>query len=904
MKPEPRKPDSNKNVELRPLLGELDRRLEADEPAIGCFKSCLIQGASQLETAFLAGSPVEPLVCGRARLVDEVLLRAWAYHTGQPSELSLVAVGGYGRGELHPASDIDVMVLAPEGGASPWREQLEAFFTFLWDIGLEVGQSVRTVGQCEQEAAADITVATTLMESRLLTGSAEQLGKMQARTAPDRIWPSAEFFAAKRKEQLERHHRYHDTAYNLEPNVKGGPGGLRDIQIIGWVAKRHFAADTLDELVSHGFLNRKELRRLRACQSFLWTVRFALHVFTGRREDRLLFDHQTRIAELLDYEDASNSLAVEQFMQRYYRTVKELSRLNEMLLQLFEEAILLDPDAPPTPLNARFQVRNGYLEIRYEDAFLESPSSLLEMFSLLQQHPELKGVSANTIRELRDALGSVDEEFRQSPRNHRLFMDILRAPLGVTHELRRMNLYGVIGRYIPAFERVVGRMQYDLFHAYTVDEHTMFVVSNLRRFALQRFDHEYPVCSQVMQELPKPELAYLAGLFHDIGKGRGGDHSALGSVIAEAFCLEQGLSRYEARLVAWLVSHHLVLSTTAQKKDIADPDVIHEFALTVGDQVHLDFLYLLTVADVRGTNPKLWNSWKANLFEELYKRTKVVLRRGLENPIDREELIADHKRQALELLANSGVAGPDHAAVWEGFSDDYFLTHSPEEITWHTQLLAEHEHDKGEIRVAVRDVPQRGGMSVVVYAPSQFITFAPVTGALDELGLSIHDARLAPAGSGYTLSSYAVLERADCLASSELRLEEIRAGVKNAIERFDINAPQISRRVPRQVRMFSTLTRIEFSNDKAHARTVMELVTGDRPGLASRVGRVMVSLGIRVLNAKISTVGERAEDVFFLCDRKQRPLTMELREILKQRLLEELDDGPKRPAPANPNLEN
>ncbi len=904
MKPEPRKPDSNKNVELRPLLGELDRRLEADEPAIGCFKSCLIQGASQLETAFLAGSPVEPLVCGRARLVDEVLLRAWAYHTGQPSELSLVAVGGYGRGELHPASDIDVMVLAPEGGASPWREQLEAFFTFLWDIGLEVGQSVRTVAQCEQEAAADITVATTLMESRLLTGSAEQLGKMQARTAPDRIWPSAEFFAAKRKEQLERHHRYHDTAYNLEPNVKGGPGGLRDIQIIGWVAKRHFAADTLDELVSHGFLNRKELRRLRACQSFLWTVRFALHVFTGRREDRLLFDHQTRIAELLDYEDASNSLAVEQFMQRYYRTVKELSRLNEMLLQLFEEAILLDPDAPPTPLNARFQVRNGYLEIRYEDAFLESPSSLLEMFSLLQQHPELKGVSANTIRELRDALGSVDEEFRQSPRNHRLFMDILRAPLGVTHELRRMNLYGVIGRYIPAFERVVGRMQYDLFHAYTVDEHTMFVVSNLRRFALQRFDHEYPVCSQVMQELPKPELAYLAGLFHDIGKGRGGDHSALGSVIAEAFCLEQGLSRYEARLVAWLVSHHLVLSTTAQKKDIADPDVIHEFALTVGDQVHLDFLYLLTVADVRGTNPKLWNSWKANLFEELYKRTKVVLRRGLENPIDREELIADHKRQALELLANSGVAGPDHAAVWEGFSDDYFLTHSPEEITWHTQLLAEHEHDKGEIRVAVRDVPQRGGMSVVVYAPSQFITFAPVTGALDELGLSIHDARLAPAGSGYTLSSYAVLERADCLASSELRLEEIRAGVKNAIERFDINAPQISRRVPRQVRMFSTLTRIEFSNDKAHARTVMELVTGDRPGLASRVGRVMVALGIRVLNAKISTVGERAEDVFFLCDRKQRPLTMELRETLKQRLLEELDDGPKRPTAANPNLAN
>jgi [protein-PII] uridylyltransferase len=831
-------------------------------------------------------------VSGRARLVDEVLLRAWRHHLDQPQGLSLLAVGGYGRGELHPASDIDVMVLTPDSGSDPWRKQLEGFFTFLWDIGLEVGQSVRSIAQCEQEAAADVTVATTLMEARLLTGSDDDLKQMLERTGPDRIWPSDEFFRAKRKEQLQRHHRYHDTAYNLEPNVKGGPGGLRDIQIIGWVAKRHFGAETLDELVSHGFLTRKELRRLRGGQAFLWTVRFALHVFTGRREDRLLFDHQTRIAQFLNYEDASNSLAVEQFMQRYYRTVKELSRLNEMLLQLFEEAILLDPTAPPSPINSRFQVRNGYLEIRYEDVFLESPSALLELFSLLQQHPDLKGASANTIRELRDALSSVDEEFRQSPRNHRLFMDILRAPLGVTHELRRMNLYGVIGRYIPAFERVVGRMQYDLFHAYTVDEHTMFVVSNLRRFALQRFDHEFPVCSQIMQALPKPELAYLAGLFHDIGKGRGGDHSELGSAIAEAFCLEQGLSRYEARLVAWLVSKHLLLSTTSQKKDISDPAVIHEFALTVGDQVHLDYLYLLTVADVRGTNPKLWNSWKANLFEELYKRTKVVLRRGLENPIDREELIADHKQQALALLANSPARKSDLEQVWDGFNDDYFLTNSPEEISWHTQLLAEHQEAQGKIRVAVRDMPQRGGISVVVYAPSQVITFAPVTGAMDDLGLSIHDARLAPAGSGYTLSSYVVLEQSGTFDENEERLEEIRSGVQDAIERFDIDAPRVSRRVPRQVRMFSTPTRVEFSDDKAHARTVMELVTGDRPGLASRVGRVMLSLGIRLINAKISTVGERAEDVFFLCDKKQRPLTLDLREQLKTRLLEELDDTP------------
>jgi [protein-PII] uridylyltransferase len=866
-----RKTDINKHVELRALLAELDRRLEAEEPAIGCFKSCLKRGASQLEAAFLAGSPVEPLVSGRARLVDEVLLRAWARHIGQPGELSLVAVGGYGRGELHPASDIDVMVLAPQSGANPWRERLEMFFTFLWDIGLEVGQSVRTVAQCEQEAAADVTVATTLMESRLLTGSAEQLVEMQARTAPDRIWPSAEFFAAKRKEQLERHHRYHDTAYNLEPNVKGGPGGLRDIQIIGWVAKRHFAAKTLDELVSQGFLNRKELRRLRAGQSFLWTVRFALHVFTGRREDRLLFDHQTQIAELLDYEDASNSLAVEQFMQRYYRTVKELSRLNEMLLQLFEEAILLDPDAPPTPLNARFQVRNGYLEIRYEDVFLENPSSLLEMFSLLQQHPELKGVSANTIRELREALGSVDEEFRQSPRNHRLFMDILRAPLGVTHELRRMNLYGVIGRYIPAFERVVGRMQYDLFHAYTVDAHTLFVVENLRRFALPRFDHEFPECSRIMQSLAKPEIAYLAALFHDIAKGRGGDHSELGAVDAEAFALEHGLARYDARLLAWLVRNHLLLSMTAQKKDVNDPGVVNGFARAVGDETHLDYLYVLTVADVRGTNPKLWNSWKETLFWELYQLTKRALRRGFARPIDADELIQETQSNAEQLLRQAGLTNEDWQPIWSSFTDEYFLRHRPEEIAWHTRVLSEADDDRSIVVDISVDIAE-GLAAIMVFAPSKVKSFVRTTALLDQLGLTIVDARIVPMAEAQKLNTYCVLESDGSPITDPRRLEDIKSNLLRGLNQEDDQSVTVTRRAPRQVRMFSTTVQVGVSQDPENQRTVMELVTGDRPGLLFQLGQIFEELGVDLQNAKITTLGERAEDVFFITTGDSRPL--------------------------------
>ena len=626
------------------------------------FRQVLDRGTELLQERFAADEAIEDLVRDRARLVDIALRAAWVRHAGKfADDLALVAVGGYGRGELHPSSDIDIMVLLPKSDSADWQPDIEKFLTFLWDIGLEVGHSVRSIDDCQRESLADISVATTLFEARLLAGPESLFAGMRRALAPDRLWSSQDFFEAKVKEQTERHHRYFDTAYNLEPNVKSSPGGLRDIQTIGWVAKRHFGTDTLDELVAHGFLTREELRKLKAGQSFLWKVRFGLHVLTGRREDRLLFDYQIKLAKLFGYEDASFTLAVEQLMQKYYRTVMDVSLLNEMLLQLFREAILTQ-SGPPVALNARFQIRNDYLEVTHREVFARYPSALLELFVLLQQHPELRGVRAETIRLIGTHVWLIDEEFRQNPRHHRLFMEILCAPVGVTHELRRMNLYGVLGRYIPSFGRVVGRMQYDLFHAYTVDAHTLFVVSNLRRFAMPKFNDEFPALSQIMQSLPRQEIAYLAALFHDIAKGRGGDHSELGAVDAEAFCLEQGLGRYEARLVAWLVRNHLILSITAQKKDISDPDIIHGFARRVGDQAHLDYLYVLTVADVRGTNPKLWNAWKARLFEEFYERTKRALRRGLETPVDQEELIRETQEQARAKMPDS-AAGADFAGL-------------------------------------------------------------------------------------------------------------------------------------------------------------------------------------------------------------------------------------------------
>ena len=846
----------------------------------------------QLIARFRAGEPVVELVHQRARDVDALLTRLWHdMAPGLADRVALVAVGGYGRGELHPASDVDIMLLLPDDVDPGDNDELSAFVTALWDTGLEIGHSVRTVAQCFEQAREDLTVATTLMEARVIEGPEALLQSVTAAIAPDKVWPSNEFFAAKRREQIERHHRYDDTAYKLEPNVKGSPGGLRDIQMIGWVAKRHFGCKTLDELVDHGFLTPGQLERLHDGQEFLWRIRFGLHTLTGRREDRLLFDHQKNLASMLGYEDASYTLGVEQLMQRYYRTVMDLSRLNEMLLQQFEEAILLDPDAAPEPLNERFQVKNGYLQTVDDRVFLRDPSALLEVFLLLQQNPEIRGVSAFTIGLIKRNLHLIDEQFRQNPRNHRLFLQILRAPEGVTHELRRMNVYGVLGLYLPSFGRIVGRMQYDLFHAYTVDEHTLFVVSNLRRFALPRFDHEYPHCSRIMQGLEKPEIAYLSGLFHDIAKGRGGDHSELGAVDAEAFCLEHGMGKYDARTVAWLVRHHLALSTTAQKKDLGDPDVINEFAKLVGDQVHLDYLYILTVADVRGTNPKLWNSWKATLFRDLYELTSRALRRGLENPIDREQLILEKREQARQSLRDAGISDERIDEVWKLLDENYFLRHKSDEIAWHSEWLADSDTESDIGLVDVRRHPGGDGIEAVLYTPRTQRTFAHATAVVDELGMTIMDARIVPLTNDYSIDTFICMELDDRIEIDDSRLAKVRRSLTRILTAGDGTITKVTRTVPRQARVFETRTRVDFVEDASPGRTVMELNAADRPGLLSQVGQVFIDQGIDIEAAKIMTIGERAEDVFYISDESGRPLDRGAREALKQALVEKLGAG-------------
>jgi [protein-PII] uridylyltransferase len=509
------------------------------------------------------------------------------------------------------------------------------------------------------------------------------------------------------------------------------------------------------------------------------------------------------------------------------------------------------------------------------------------LFVVLQLHPHVLGVRAETIRIIGTHVNLIDEEFRQNPRHHRLFMEILRAPVGVTHELRRMNLYGVLGRYIPAFGRVVGRMQYDLFHAYTVDAHTLFVVSNMRRLAIPKYNHEFPALSQIMQALPKQEVAYLAALFHDIAKGRGGDHSELGAVDAEAFCLEQGLGRYEARLVAWLVRNHLTLSITAQKKDISDPEVVNEFAQRVGDQAHLDYLYVLTVADVRGTNPKLWNTWKAKLFEEFYERTKRALRRGLESPLDQEELIRETQAAARALLSALDPAVIEK--VWSRWSEGYFLRCTPEEIAWHTTLLAGRSEQDSTPVIAIRQLADQGGTAVLTFTDHRRHSFARTTAVLDQLGLNVVDARVISTKNGFSLDTYVVLEESGAVISDPARIHEIERGLWRNLQQPENSPLTVTRRAPRQVRMFSTPTQVNFSLDTRNNRTILELIAGDRPGLLSEVGKVFKAEKVDIHGAKIGTVGERAEDVFYVTDDDGQPLKEEASRRLQESLVKALD---------------
>jgi len=845
---------------------------------IAAFKKAVRRAHKVLDARFTAGREIRRLVEDRAWCIDQILRAAWArFPWSSDADIALLAVGGYGRGELHPYSDIDLLILLDSADHEIFRESIEGFLTLLWDIGLEVGQSVRSVDECAEQARADLTVITNLMESRTIAGPERLRQRMLSVTSNTQMWPSKAFFLAKGQEQRARHRKYNDTEYNLEPNIKGSPGGLRDVQTILWVARRHFGTLNLHAMGGQGFLIESEQALLASSQEFLWKVRYALHMLAGRAEDRLLFDHQLSIARLLGFDEPDPKHAIEAFMQRYYRVVMSIAELSDLITQHFEEVIVrAGQSGPILVLNNRFQVRDGYIEVRAPNVFTRTPFAILEIFVLMTQHPEIEGVRADTIRLLRDHRHLIDDEFRHDIRNTSLFIELFKSAQGIHRNLRRMNRYGILGRYLPEFGHIVGQMQYDLFHVYTVDAHTLNVIKHLRKLGKPGVAEKFPLASKLIERLAKPELIYMAGLYHDIGKGRGGNHSELGAVDAEAFGERHQLPQWDTQLIVWLVQNHLVMSTTAQRKDLSDPQVIFDFAQLVGDETHLDYLYVLTVADINATNPTLWNSWRASLLRQLYAETKRALRRGLENPVDREEQIRRTQSAALDILVRGGTDPDDAEQLWAQLGDDYFLRHTAGDVAWHTDAILQ-QPSHGTPLILIKETTHRefeGGTQIFIYAQDQHDFFAVTVAAMDQLNLNIHDARIITSTSQFTLDTYVVLDAdGDPIGENPTRVQQIRQGLIDALINPDDYPTIIQRRVPRQLKHFAFAPQVIIHNDAQRPVTVLELTAPDRPGLLARVGKIFLDFDLSLQNAKIATLGERVEDVFFVTDAHNQQLS-------------------------------
>jgi [protein-PII] uridylyltransferase len=879
-----------------PLLDfdNLQSQLLQSSNKIAVFKDAIQHASEILDQRYKANLNITDIVFARAKVIDQVLCLAWSQQNWpDEADIALVAVGGYGRGELLPHSDIDILILTRKDKNAKYKACISGFLTLLWDIGLEIGQSVRSIKQCKIEAINDITVATALMESRTLTGPGDLQAEMYKVTTAKNVWPIKKFLRAKWDEQIARHTKYHDIDYALEPNVKTSPGGLRDIQTIAWVAKRHFGASSFHDLVELGFLKESEEAMLNKGQQHLWKLRYGLHLLEGRREDRLLFDKQRELAKLFGYEDDEKSLGVEKLMQQYYRVVSNLRGLNDVLLQHFDEAILRAGEREKiVALNNRFQIRNDYIEVVSPHIFERFPFALIEIFVLMAQNPQIQGIRASTIRLLRDNRRIIDDDYRQDIRNITLFMELLRSPHQLTTHLRRMARYGILGRYLPEFGLITGQMQHDLFHIYTVDAHTLQVVENMRRFLLPDATEKFPLAALIIKNLPKVELLYIAGLYHDIAKGRGGDHSTLGMADAESFCQRHRLSSWDEKLVSWIVNKHLLMSMTAQRKDISDPEVINEFATIMGDKLHLDYLYAMTVADICATNPELWNSWRATLLRQLYQNTKQALRLGLENPLDRAERIADKKESALQKLLDRGISREQIEAVWAKSDDEYFVRESAANIAWHTEAIALFGGEGPLISInEIGENTVEGATLIFIYTTNSDFLFANCTAAFEKLNLNIQGARIFTSVNDYCMDTFTVLENTGSpVGNNPKRVAEIKSVLSQHLNAGNqVTSPAQFHR-SRKEKYFTNRVDTSLQNSATRGYSTLEVNCPDRPGILACIGKIFAESGIKLKDARITTLGERVEDLFFITNQNGKPLTDEDQiEQLQEKIKRELE---------------
>lgn len=847
---------------------------KSGEPLLPFLKTALSKAKEQLNKYQSEGVAAAELVAKHTWVMDQVVIAAWHHHYAKAKlkrKIELVAVGGYGRFELQPCSDIDLLLLTDTEDYDSLQEFVGDFIRFLWDLGLDIGHSVRSIKDCLKEAKADLNTITNLLESRHLAGDQTLLDILDEKLRAPRFWPANKFFNSKVEEQINRHASYQDTAYALEPNIKESPGGLRDIQTILWVYNRRYGITTFKEMLDEGFMNEEEHRALIRARNILWKMRNGLHLATGRHEDRLLFDNQRKLAQDFGYQDTDTHLAVEQLMKRYYRTVKTVMYLNEILLSYYRirntKAPLLSQGKK---IDDEFELRNKLIAIKDDTLFSRQPSALLKLFVLMLKH-NITHIHPDTIRAIRANLDLITATFRDDKNNKQQFIQLFQTEGAlITNTLAKMNAYGVLGAYLPAFGAIVGQMQHDLFHVYTVDGHTLMVIRNINH--LRKYPDRFPFASDIFNRLYKPERLFLAALFHDIAKGRGGDHSELGAQDAYEFCIEHDLNEYDARLVSWLVDKHLVMSHFSQRRDINDPQVIKEFADIVGDQEHLDNLYLLTFADIRGTSPQVWNAWKGQLLKDLYEATRNAVRQGVSKPIDESVHVAEDKRSALTLLAEQGIDTTYIDDFWATLPSEYFIRNEPYYVAWHAGKICESSVASLPI-VSIRYSQRLEANMLFVYAPESTELLTRVTSALDETEFNIIEARLQNTNNGFVLYSFNVLPSETKLAKKRQFMSGMETSLRNII--LHEKGGMIRRsKASRALKHFPIQTNVRFTFNNPNY-TVMEVLAQDQPGLLNNVAYILEKNNIKLVNAKVATFGERVEDVFFIQKQNGKPVTSE-----------------------------